>query len=146
MGMDLLSAVAVIENNQFEKAQKENLVPSYIKENFALILAADENDYIANVLHPDATDDELADGLIEGWESWTSSDSRSEFVLEIGGTSIRIIVRAGESWGDEPYDGFSQESAFLEAAAVYPPLGELVGFVSLDAETIAAHATNRKKN
>lgn len=139
MGMDLLTNVVVVEDNQFEKAQKENLVPSYIKEHIETILAASE--YIINLMDPEATDDEVADSLIEGWESLTDGNSRSEFGLEVGGTSLRIIGKGGESWGDDPYDGFSQETAFLQATAVCPPLGELAGIVNLDAKTVAAHAT-----
>jgi hypothetical protein len=45
------------------------------------------------------------------------------------GHDLTLFVGGGLSWGDDPYEGYSSEVAFTDAALSHPPLNALVGLV-----------------
>lgn len=45
------------------------------------------------------------------------------------GDDMMLLVGGGLSWGDDPYEGFSQECVFADAACDIPELHEITGAV-----------------
>jgi hypothetical protein len=63
----------------------------------------------------------------------------------ISGTDLWVNVAGDSTWGDDPYDGFADESLLIEVCALDPELGEFIGILPLSAATVAAHAIDIKK-
>jgi len=77
------------------------------------------------------TREELVDLLVRAAEEYASTVAghRSTVHYGIPGTSLEFVFAGGGSWGDDPYDGFSDLVVFVDACDQFPVLAAASGLV-----------------
>jgi len=76
--------------------------------------------------------------LIEG--------SRWSMARTIPGTTLEFVTAGGSSWGDDPFEGFSELCLFIDALDALPDVAQAAGFVCgglPDVPTITFHIVSR---
>ena len=137
MGADLISMTIVVDERRSEHctidAIKQHLADggnvrrildgsAYLREQVEEATMWDE------ISEPDTQEVEAARAiLVEGAESLIEG-FRTHNAIPMG-HGLLLIVSGGMSWGDEPYEGFTSESVFVEASLGDRALNGLVGIV-----------------
>lgn len=140
MGMDLLTI-----------GYTTTLVPDYSTEAVLALVEGLPREWLEE--HMDVIDssgcydtlEELRTAITAGageFDALLSGSHRMGADYPIPGTTLFFTVSGGGSWGDAPYDGWSELVIFIETCAQSPELAEATGFVCYgipDAATAAAY-------
>ena len=76
--------------------------------------------------------DQAREALKSGAQEFSSARDghRSTMYYTIPGTHLVFVWAGGGTWGDDPFDGFTDLCIFVEYAAVSKQVADLAGFVS----------------
>lgn len=88
------------------------------------------------------TAQEIRDALLAGAEVMTDSNIRMSNVWSIPGTTLDFTVMGGGSWGDDPFDGYTDVCMLTVALDLWPGLRTMTDVVCgglPSADVIAAH-------
>ena len=126
-------------------------VPEYSKEALLAIVSAFTTKWLEENI--DAIDesgcyesvDELRRAIDQGAEEFdalATGSHRMGVNYGIPGTTLWFTVSGGGSWGDDPYEGWSELGIFIRTCIQSPELAEAAGFICYgipDATTAAAY-------
>jgi hypothetical protein len=147
MGADFIGMAVTVAESRYGACTKTDLV-NFLNPDEVVRRLLDGNAFLREEVNNSAMwvdadpDDEEAeeatalqvarDVLLEGWETLMHPRYHNYFTL---GRGLSLVTGGGVSWGDEPYDGFSQESVLVETALTDSELGALTGIVAGVPET-----------
>jgi len=107
-------------------------------------LTDDEFEGIGFAAAPEEFDtrEDLVDLLVRAAEEYASTVAghRSTVHYGIPGTDLEFVFAGGGSWGDDPYDGFTDLVVFVEACDLFPALAAAFGFVCQGLPAVAGGA------
>jgi hypothetical protein len=140
MGADYIGQVTTVVESRYTNCTKEALV-RFLNPDEVVQRLVDGDQFLAEQVDntvqwdPDYDADEPAssrlqiarDILIEGWETLTFPRYHNYWPL---GRGLALITGGGMSWGDDPYDGYDQESTLVGTALTDSELGALTGIVA----------------
>jgi hypothetical protein len=150
MGMDLIGVGFTRRNDRECSVEKIDALIDAIPDDKLrdedFLSAIDPSEAVLNPDWEDAAvPDYVRDALKQGALEYGSalSGHRSSLDFGIPGTPLEFIFAGGDSWGDDPFEGWSELVLFLSLAEHDAALAEAAGFVCgglPDAATVARYA------
>jgi hypothetical protein len=131
MGMDLITTAWTQENGKTDADAVRAIIASLTDDEItSQTEVLDPSGRLGFSDFPDDEAEELRAWISNGADVYLNVDElRLHDCYPLPDTGLWFYVVGGGSWGDDPFDGFTDLTTFIEACSIWPELAEAAGFV-----------------